>query len=124
MCSTPKEIKDIEDQAKEFLGDDVVKAGAAVGAGGANVAQGAAAGQAAVEAVVPKIPDMPAPSTETGSPTAAVNTAKADQDAAKSKLQRRRRVRAASLLATGGQGDATSPVTGRPAASAKQQLGA
>lgn len=43
--------------------------------------------------------------------------------AARDRTRRRRSVRASSLLATGGQGDMTSPVTGSPAAAGKQTLG-
>jgi hypothetical protein len=52
--------------------------------------------------------------------------AKVDADAAakgsQDKLARRRRLRASSLLATGGAGDMSSPVTGTP--TAKPTLGA
>lgn len=55
--------------------------------------------------------------------------AKIDADAAskaaQAKTDRKRRVRASSLLATGGAGDTTAPVTGQPSAiAAKPTLGA
>ncbi len=54
--------------------------------------------------------------------------AKADAEAAgksaQAKTQRRRMARASSLLATGGEGDLSSPVTGLPSAQSKPTLGA
>jgi hypothetical protein len=51
--------------------------------------------------------------------------AAASAKAAQDKTQLRRRLRASSLLATGGQGDTLDPVTGQPSAIAgKSTLGA
>lgn len=54
--------------------------------------------------------------------------AKIDSDAAgksaQAKSQRKRMARASSLLATGGTGDLSSPVTGLPSAQSKPTLGA
>lgn len=52
---------------------------------------------------------------------AGIDTAAADK-AAQEKATRRRKLRASSLLATGGVGDTSSPVTGLP--NAKPTLGA
>lgn len=67
--------------------------------------------------------DAPPPIVVRESPLA--DQAKAEADAAAKAAQattaRRRRVRASSLLATGGEGDLSAPVTAQPAA--KQTLG-
>ncbi len=51
----------------------------------------------------------------------AADQAKLEAEAAQKATSRRRRLRASSLLATGGQGDATTASTAAPAA--KQTLG-
>jgi hypothetical protein len=60
-------------------------------------------------------------------PAPIVDQAKIDADAAakaaQGKSQRRRMARASSLLATGGGGDLSSPVTGLPSAQSKSTLG-
>lgn len=67
--------------------------------------------------------DAPPPVMVRESPIA--DQAKADAEAASKAAQattaRRRRVRASSLLATGGEGDVSAPLTAQPAA--KQTLG-
>lgn len=50
--------------------------------------------------------------------------AKAAATAAQDRTRRRRSMRASSLLATGGDGDLSSPVNGAPVASGKAALGA
>lgn len=50
--------------------------------------------------------------------------AKAAGDAAQDRTRRRRAMRSSSLLATGGAGDLSNPVTGSPMASGKPTLGA
>lgn len=67
--------------------------------------------------------DAPPPVVVRESPLA--DQAKADAEASSKAAQattaRRRRVRASSLLATGGEGDTSAPLTAQPAA--KQTLG-
>jgi len=69
--------------------------------------------------------DAPPPVVVRESPLA--DQAKADAEAASKAAQattaRRRRVRASSLLATGGEGDTSAPLTAQPYAAAKQTLG-
>lgn len=66
------------------------------------------------------------PSVVRSSPIA--DQAKADADAAgksaQAKTARKRAARASSLLATGGSGDPSNPVTGLPSAQSKPTLGA
>ena len=50
--------------------------------------------------------------------------AKAAGDAAQDRTRRRRSMRASSLLATGGDGDLSNPVTGAPSVAGKPTLGA
>lgn len=61
-------------------------------------------------------------------PSPIADQAKADAEAAgkaaQAKTQRKRMARASSLLATGGGGDLSSPVTGLPSAQSKPTLGA
>lgn len=70
---------------------------------------------------------------EQSAPPVVYQTPKADQAsadaeaagvAAQDRTRRRRSVRASSLLATGGQGDLSNPVTGTPMAAGKPTLGA
>lgn len=67
--------------------------------------------------------DTPTIVRETPAADASANADKANSEAAQAKLAAKRRRAAASLLATGGSGDSSSPVTGLPAAQGKQQLG-
>lgn len=77
------------------------------------LAGGAAASAVAAKAMAPKTPDVVAqsPLADQG----AID-AEARAKAGQARSDRRRRIRASSLLATGGAGDTSDVVTGQPSA--------
>lgn len=94
---------------------------------GLEILMAAGAGLSAVSAINQLTNQPETPAVVGSSPIA--DQAKIDADAAakaaQEKTQLRRRLRASSLLATGGQGDALAPLTGQPSAIAgKTTLGA
>lgn len=92
---------------------------------GLEIAALVGAGTAAASATGVIGPKGDGPTVLRESPKADADKAAADaaSKAGADKLATKRRRAAASLLATGGQGDTSSPVTGLPAATGKATLG-
>lgn len=89
---------------------------------GANVSTFGAYG-AIKKKVLPDLPDLPV-TKESPTKDQATIEAEAAALANQDVLKRRRRIRASSLMATGGLGDPSQPVLASPSATAKPTLGA